>query len=72
MKYLEGGSIEVAEQGGLKAKAAEAVMSNLPISDEGERRATTTRGERAIWIGPIRGTEALLFICWLEAQAALL
>ena len=29
MKYLEGGSTRAAEQGGLKAKAAKAVTSNL-------------------------------------------
>ena len=37
MKYLEGGSTRVAEQGGLKSEAAEVVT---------RQRATTMKGER--------------------------
>ena len=46
MKYLEGGSIVVAKQGGQKAEAAEAITRRWAISDEGEQWVTTMM----IWI----------------------
>ena len=62
MKYLKGGSIGAAKQGGLKAEATKAVTRRQAISDEGsgERRATTTKGERVtttIWTRPISDDE---------------
>ena len=50
MKYLEGGSIGVAKQGGLKVEAAKAMTRRQAISDEGsgERQATTTT--RTMWM----------------------
>ena len=50
MKYLEGGNIGVAEQGGLKVEATEAVTRQQVISDEGEQQAIMSM----IWNGPIR------------------
>ena len=71
MKYLEGGSTEAAEQGGLKAKATEADSMTrrrlddrraISDGDEGERQVTTiwtTDLRRRSGLDPIYGSVAL-------------
>ena len=72
MTYLEGGSTGAAEQGGLKAEAAEADSVTrqcrdnrraISDGDEGERRATT------IWTTDLRRRSGLDPICGNVALA---
>ena len=63
MKYLEGGSIGAAKQGGLKAEAAEAVTRRC--SDERSPMRASDDDDDLDWTNPIS-------VCWLEAQAVLL
>ena len=82
MKYLEGGSIGVAEQGGLKAEVAEAVTrrcsdkrSPMRASDNDDNLDWTDLRRRS---GLDRSNNDDMYwtdpisVCWLEAQVALL
>ena len=63
MKYLEGGSIGVAEQGGLKPEASKAVTRQC--CDERSPMRASDDDDDLDWTNPIS-------VCWLEAQAVLL